>query len=125
MSWEEKGKKFAVRVPTWKVEQPLPVDLCFETEILDVKTGKTYRRKPLFTRRARPAYGYLCPNEVQAFAKDRTGLCGRSGAAYTVAAHALSDPGITRYYPGSIASGRLRMKIVQLIPRIKRATMQA
>jgi hypothetical protein len=110
--WEEGGKKFALRVPTWKVDLPLPVDLCFETEILDLKTGKTYKSETLILKKGKAAYGYLCPDDVQAFAKNRTGFVDVQLRLTPSRAYALSDPGITRYFPGSITSGTLRMKII-------------
>ncbi|HWY88065.1 MAG TPA: hypothetical protein VNX28_15140 [Gemmataceae bacterium] len=111
VSWKEGATQYALRVPTWKVEQSLPVDLCFETEILDVRTGKIYPAETLILRKDKTAYGYLCPNDVQAFAKGRTGFVEVELRLTPSRALALGDPDITRYYFGTIRSGRLRMKI--------------
>jgi hypothetical protein len=112
VSWQEGGKKCALRVPTWKVDTALSVDLCFESEILDVKTGKTYRAEPLMHKKGKTAYGYLCPDDVRAFAKDRSGFVEVQVRLTPSRGQALTDPDITRYYPGAITSKTLRMKII-------------
>jgi hypothetical protein len=113
VSWEEGGKKFTLRVPTWKVEVPVPVDLCFETEILDVKSGTTFKAETLVLKKGKTAYGYLCPDEAQAFARGRLGFVEVQVRLTPSRALALSDPDITRYFSESITSGTLRMKISQ------------
>jgi hypothetical protein len=116
VTWKDGDKQFAMRVPTWKVDRPLPVDLCFETEILDVKTGKTYQAATLIHKKDKIDYGYLSPTPPWVFAKGRTGFVEVEVRLTPSRALALGDPAITRYYPGSIVSGRLRVKIVHVNP---------
>lgn len=113
VSWKEKGTKTAVRVPTWKVDQPLPVDLCFESEVLDLQSGITYPAEPVILKQGKSAYGYLCPRDIQTFARNRSGFIDVQVRLTPSRAQALTDPAVTSYFPGTITSGTLRMKITR------------
>ena len=113
VSWVEGGKHFNLRVPIWKVEKPLPVDLCFEAEVLDLKSGKWYRAAPVILHKGSARYGYVCPDDVRAFTRDRSGMIDVKIRLTPSRAQALTDPDIRRYYSAGITSEALRMKLTQ------------
>jgi RNA polymerase sigma factor (sigma-70 family) len=106
------GLAMGLHVPVWGVDQPLPVDLCFDVEFCDLATGQKYRGDPLVLLKGKERHlGYLNMKDVRAFCKGRTGFVNVRVTLTPSRALALTVPGITHYYPGTI-SRELRVKII-------------
>src|SRR5262249_40447135 len=104
-------KNAGLHVPLWRVDAPLPVDLCFEVTFEDLGTGKTYRGDPLIFLKGKTTHlGYLTLRDVHAFSKDRTGFVTVRVHLKPSRALALTVPEVTHYYAGS-HSQVLRLKI--------------
>ena len=115
--WQLGGDKWAgVHVPVWEVWQGLDVDLCFDVEIHDVKTGKVYPADPIRVHRGERSLGYLIPRDARAFAKERDGFVPVKVVFKPSRALALSDPAVTKYFPESITTTEFRAKVFQTIP---------
>ena len=109
-----------IHVPIWEVWQGIDVDLCFDVEIHDVKTGKIYPADPVSVHRGQRSRGYLYPhNSPEGFAKGRDGFVAVKVVFKPSRALALSDPEVTKYFPDSITTGELRAKVYQIIPEWK------
>lgn len=102
---------FGLTCPCWHLAEALPVDLCFEAEILDVKTGTIYTADPLIAVRGQARGGYISPRDARAFAKGREGFVTVKVTLKPARALALTDLRITKYYPEPITSGEVRMRI--------------
>jgi hypothetical protein len=113
ITWEGPGgKRCGLSVPHWKADKALPVDLCFEVALIDQKTGKTYPCDPLILRRGQAAvWGYLCPRDVRAFARGRSGDVPVKAVLTPSRKTALSTTDLTRYWPGSITSDVLTVRV--------------
>ena len=105
------GKAYGLHLPLWKVTQALPVDLCFEVEIHDVKTGEVFPGDPIVVRRGQTRAGYFSLRPEPEFAGSRSGFVPIKIVLKASRAIALTYPEITRYYPGSITSEVLRAKV--------------
>jgi hypothetical protein len=106
------GKDVGLHVPIWRLDKPLPVDLCFAVEFEDLGTGNTYQGYPWILAKGKTSHlGYLWPLDVHAFAKDRAGFVTVRVHLTPSRALALSSPEITSYFPGSITQ-ELRIKII-------------
>jgi len=116
--WNVGGDKWAgIHVPIWEVWQGIDVDLCFDVEIHDVKTGKVYPSHPICVRRGERSRGYLYPsNSPEGFAKGRDGFVAVKVVFKPSRAVALNDPAVTRYFPETITTGEMRAKVYQVIP---------
>jgi RNA polymerase sigma factor (sigma-70 family) len=107
ITWKDGG----LHVPIWKVNEPLPVDLCFAVEFEDLATGKKFQGYPLILVKGKTrSPGYLTLRDVHAFARDRTGFVKVRVRLTPSRALALTLPEITRYFPGEI-SQELRVRI--------------
>jgi hypothetical protein len=96
----------------WQVREPLPVDLCFEVVFEDLSTGKRFQGDPLVLPKGQARHlGYLTPRDAIGFAGKRTGFVPLRVHLLPSRAVALTEPEVTRYYPGTITVER-RMKII-------------
>jgi hypothetical protein len=112
VSWEGPGgKRCGLAVPYWKVDRALPVDLCFEVSVIDQKTGKAYPCDPLILRRGQAHLGYIYPRDVRAFARGRSGDVPVKAVLTPSRKTALSTTDVTRYWPGSITSEVLTIRV--------------
>jgi hypothetical protein len=89
----------------------LDVDLCFEAEIHDLKTGTVYPADPIVVHRGNQGGGHIIPRDPQAFAKGREGFVKVKVVLKPSRAVALTHVDIKNYYPGTITSDELRMKV--------------
>jgi hypothetical protein len=100
-----------LHVPRWHVKEALDVDLCFDVEVHDLKSGKRYPGGSLVVRRGETESGFLGPDDAKAFCAGRDGFVPVKVTLTPSRAVALSDPNVTRYYPGTITTPELRMKV--------------
>jgi hypothetical protein len=115
LSWQSPtGQVYSWHFPVWTLTQPLPVDLCFEAEIQDVNTGKTYETNPVIVQRGKVfSYHFLPSTVIEHFSLSQSGFVSVRILLKPSRALALSNPEIEHYYPGSITSGVLRVKVVK------------
>ncbi len=100
-----------MHLPVWRVSRELPVDLCFEVEIRDVKTGEVFPAFSLIVPKGKTASGFFCPREPQKLAQGRSGLVPVEIALRPSRGMALSCIEITNYYPHTITTGVLNVKV--------------
>ncbi len=103
-----------VHCPISIVSGPLDVDLCFEAEILDIKSGITYPADPVIIHaltKSSLGRNWIIPRDIRAFAKGREGFVTVKVILTPSRALALSDPMVRRYYPEKIVTGEMRMKV--------------
>ncbi|HYT92401.1 MAG TPA: RNA polymerase sigma factor [Gemmataceae bacterium] len=106
------GKGMGLSVPVWQVNEPLPVDLCFEVVFEDLSTGKRFQADPLILLKDKTRHrGYLTLRDVHGFASKRSGFVNVRVHLLPSRALALTEPAVTRYYPGTITVER-RLKIM-------------
>jgi hypothetical protein len=112
VTWEGPGgKRCGLSTPYWKADKALPVDLCFEVTLIDQKTGRTYRCDPLILRRGQAHWGYIYPRDVRAFARGRSGDVPVKAVLRPSRKTALSTTDVTHYWPGSITSEVLTIRV--------------
>jgi len=119
ITWEAKpGTTAGVHCPIRTLNEPLDVDLCFDAEILDIKSGKTYPAGPIVVRAKEHSRDYIYPQDVRAFAKDRDGFVNVKVILKPSRAMALTDPKVRSYFSESITTGELRMRVIQKVEPI-------
>jgi hypothetical protein len=113
--WQEANGLNSLYVPVWRLEKPLPVDLCFSVTVRIEATGEEYEAYPLVVLKGTTTQGlsggYFMLRGGQDITKGRTGFIpvrlilrpSRSSALYSLK--------VTRYYPGEIVTEPLRLKI--------------
>jgi RNA polymerase sigma factor (sigma-70 family) len=107
-----KGQARGLHVPVWQLNEPLPVDLCFEVVFEDLATGKRFQGDPLILLKGKTrSLGYLTLRDVHSFAGERSGFVNVRVRLLPSRALALWEPAVTRYYPGAINVER-RVKIL-------------
>jgi hypothetical protein len=112
ITWEGPGgKRCGLSTVCWNVAAPLPVDLCFEVELHDQKTGKVFPCDPLVLRKGEAHWGYVCPRDAVGFARGRTGEVPVKVVLKPSRKVALTSTEVTRYYPGSINSEVLTVQV--------------
>jgi hypothetical protein len=112
ITWEGPGGKCCgLATVCWNVATPLPLDLCFEVELHDQKTGKVYPCDPLVMRKGQAHWGYVCPRDAVGFARGREGVVPVKVVLRPSRKVALTSTEVTRYYPGSINSEVLTAEI--------------
>jgi len=120
VSWAtDKGEWAGVHCPVWEVRVPLDVDLCFDVEIRDTKTGTVYPADPIVVYRRVTTMGYVMPRDPRAFAKERVGFAPVTVILKPSRALALSEPKVTGYFAEEIVSGELKMKVIPTIEPVK------
>jgi hypothetical protein len=118
VTWDVKpGVRAGIHCPVRMMTGALPdVDLCFEAEIHDIKTGTVYPADPVVVRRNQHVErSWIVPRDVRAFAKGRDGFVTVKVVLKPSRAVALTDPEVTRYYPDPITSEEFRMKVYQKV----------
>jgi hypothetical protein len=113
--WESpKGKTHKWHLPVWRVSRPLPIDLCFEVQIQDVKTGKTYEADPVIVPRGKVVSAHFRPlGAIEHFGLTESGLVWVRILLKPSRILALDSLEIERYYSGSITTGVLRIKVLR------------
>ncbi|HEX3149918.1 MAG TPA: hypothetical protein VHR66_17710 [Gemmataceae bacterium] len=122
VSWQvAPNQRAGIRCVDWEVRAPLSVDLCFDVEIHDVKSGKVYPADPIRITGNAVGRGYCVPRDVREFAKDRDGLVPVKVVMKPSRALALTDVRMKKYYADAITTGELWMKVVPNIePEIRK-----
>ena len=119
ITWEAKsGTMAGVHCPIQTLVEAVDVDLCFEAEIEDVKTGKYYPAGSIVVPARHTSRDYIYPRDVREFAKDRDGFVKVRVILKPSRAMALTYPNVRSYYPDPITSGELRMKVFQKVEPI-------
>src|SRR5262249_7124371 len=71
VTWEaSRGVTAGLRCINWYVQSPPAMDLCFEAEIQDVKTGKSWPADSICVLGDATGSGHIVPRDFRAFAKD-------------------------------------------------------
>jgi hypothetical protein len=127
VTWQvDKNTRAGLHCPEWELKRTLPVDLCFDVEIRDVKTGKAYPADPIVLightagpfdplSIVGPNRGYIVPRNAQEFAKGREGFVWVKVVLKPSRVLALSDPRVTKYFPEEIESAELKLKVIPKI----------
>jgi hypothetical protein len=117
VTWDVKpGVRAGVHCPVRKMSQPLDVDLCFDAEIHDIKSGTIYPADPIVVPSNLTVHlAWITPRDVRAFAKGRDGFVTVKVVLKPSRALALTHPYVKAYYPDPITSGELRMKVYQQV----------
>ncbi|HKB00674.1 MAG TPA: hypothetical protein VKD90_00580 [Gemmataceae bacterium] len=116
VTWQAKpGVMAGIHCPVRLLSAPLDVDLCFDAEIHDVKTGTVYPADPVIVRAGEAGRSWIVPRDVRAFAKGRDGFVPVKVVLKPSRALALTDPAVKRYYPDPITTDALRMKVYQKV----------
>jgi hypothetical protein len=117
VTWETgPGTRAALHCSVRLISDPLPdVDLCFDAEIHDVKSGTVYPARPVVVRAGQTSRDFIVPNDVQAFARGRDGFVTVKVVLKPSRALALTDLEVKRYYPEPIISDEMRMKVYQKV----------
>jgi hypothetical protein len=117
VTWETgPDTRAGLHCPVRLIAEPLPeVDLCFEAEIHDVKTGTVYPSDPVVVRAGEVARSWVVPRDVRAFAKGRDGFVTVKVVLKPSRAVALTNPDVKSYYPEPIRSAEMRMKVYQKV----------
>ena len=117
VSWETpSGKRAGLSCIHWEIRTPLDVDLCFAVEIHDVKTGKAFPADSIVVPKGQRGSGYIMPRDVRAFAADREGIVAVKVVRTPSRGLALSYPSITSYFPESITTENLQIKVFKQLP---------
>jgi hypothetical protein len=112
ITWEAPGgKRAGLATVLWNVSTPLPVDLCFEAELHDQKTGKVYPCDPLILRKGKAQWGYISPRDAVGFARGRTGEVPVRVVLRPSRKVALSSTEVAHYFPGSVRSEVLTVQV--------------
>jgi hypothetical protein len=113
ITWKEPdGKPNGLHVPVWRLESPLPVDLCFEVTIRVEGTKEEFKGYPLVKQKGTTQHlGYFCPRETAALVKGRSGYVPVRLILKPSRAVALTSTNVTSYYPSEIVTDVLRMKV--------------
>jgi hypothetical protein len=122
----DKNTWAGLHCPEWELKRSLPVDLCFDVEILDVKTGKRYAADPIVLigqttgpynplSIVGPNRGYIVPRNPQEFAKGREGFIPIKIVLKPSRVLALSDVRVAKYFPEEIESAELKLKVIPKI----------
>jgi hypothetical protein len=104
-------KWIALNCAAWEVRYPLDVDLCFDIEIHDIRSGKTYRAGEVRLVRGKTGRGGIVPADVAAFTTGRQEFVDVRVVMKPSRNAALADPQVRGYYPESISSAEMQMKI--------------
>jgi hypothetical protein len=119
----DKDTRAGLHCPVWQIKLSVPVDLCFEAEIRDLKTGTVYpcfspivvhghpAGQPSAPPPAPQGQGYFMPDDFRGFAKGRDGFVTVKVVLKPSRALALSDPRVAKYFPEEIESAELKMKV--------------
>ena len=118
MRWRDKDgqKQGSLHTPSWRVTQPLPVDLCFHSELRLEETDQTIPGSEIVVPAGQVTGIYFRPLKLESyqilkaradaegFVKTRLVLTPSRGVA-------LSDPRIRRYFGGTITSDVVRVRV--------------
>ena len=116
--WElAPGKWAGLGCPEWDLTASQDVDLCFDVEIRERRTGKVHPADPIVVPRGTKSRGYLMPRDVRGFAGDRDGAVTVDVTLRPSRALALTHAEVTRYFPETITWEGLRIRIHRTIPQ--------
>jgi hypothetical protein len=116
VTWKTRPSEFAgLHCPLRMMSGPLDVDLCFDAEIEDLQTKTIYPADPIVVRAGQVERNWIVPRDVRAFAKGREGFVRVKVVLKPSRAVALTDPKVKSYYPDTITSDEIRMKVYQKV----------
>ena len=113
VTWDGKDGLNGYHFPMWKMTQALPVDLCFETEIEDLETGKKFPGNSVIVPRGEVRNDYIYPDATDEFTQGRSGFVRIRITFKPSRMHALSDPRIKSYYGKSFSTDVMRAKLFE------------
>jgi hypothetical protein len=96
------GEWAALSCPRWAVTSTLDVDLCFDAEFRDPRTGKSYPTEPIIVPRGKLNSGPLVPRDFAALARGRTGRVPMKLVLTPSRQVAQFGPGLRHCYPDVI-----------------------
>ncbi len=108
------GNGTGVHAPVWRITEALPVDLCFDVELTIRSTGERLRAEPMVVLQGESRQGWIDldpTDERLSAAADSDGFLEVELKLTPSREAALSNPGVRRYYPGSITTKPMRLKI--------------
>ena len=85
--------------PRWELAAQFSANLCFDVEIRDPRTGKSFPADPILVERGRTANGWIGPRDFRAFAKGRTGVVRMDLVLTPSRRVAAFGPGLQSVYP--------------------------
>jgi hypothetical protein len=108
----ETGGRIGIACLVWEVAEPLDVDLCFEVELKDNKTGTVYPAEPIVLPMGKRGRGAIVPQNKRQFANERVGYRGMILELKPSRVLALSHAEVTHYFPDPMTRGELLMKVI-------------
>ncbi|MHC4645166.1 MAG: leucine-rich repeat domain-containing protein [Planctomycetota bacterium] len=97
--------EYAIRLPTYKVSEALPVDLCFKVEFHIEETGAVVEGDAIVICKGEKRGGYFSPHHSYDFATLKEGLITFKAVLKPSADLALSYTQVTQYYNGTLTLG--------------------
>ncbi len=106
ITWKENdGTANGLHVPVMELNESLPVDLCFAVTLRVEASGEEYEGDPLVViKGTKQMRNYFAPRDTTDFCKGRAGFVPVRIILKPSQANALTDPKVTRYFPGEIVS---------------------
>jgi hypothetical protein len=103
--WESaQGKITGLRCPEWAVLAPVNVDLCFEVEVRDLKSNKSYPADPIVVQKRQSGRGFIIPRDARTFAAGKEGDVRFEITFKPSRAAAATSPSVTSFFPETITS---------------------
>jgi hypothetical protein len=107
------GQWVSLWCPQWDLTAPLTADLCFEVELRDRRSGKTYAADPIIVPRGQKARGYVIPHDFRAVAQGRSGDVGLDLVLLPSRLVARFGPGVRQSYSEVIEFKRVSFSVVR------------
>lgn len=110
------GTTFRINTPMLRIRKSLDVDICFEVEIHELKSGRIFQGDPIVLRRGSDYSSTLglTGTDAHAFVKQFRDPVKVKVVLRPSRALALGDPEVIGYYPRPITSGELWMRVTPL-----------
>lgn len=105
--------EFAVHMPIYSLTKALPVDLCFDVDVIVGQTGQVYKGEPFVIEKGRKGeLGYfgLDSTDMFDFVQTHQGFVPVRIRLTPSRTRAFSDRRVKKYFPGTLTSQPLRVK---------------
>ena len=107
------GNTISARVPTWKLEQPLPFALAFDVEIHPVGSDQIFAGGRILIPTGQTRGGFFFPDSLREFAEGRDGVVAVKFVLQPSYDLALSEPEIKTFFGGTLTFDDLHIRITR------------
>lgn len=107
----DSGGWAGISCPRWAVTAPLDVDLCFDAEFRDPKSGKVFPAEPIIAAHGEQVAGYVIPRDFAGLARGRTGNVRMKLVLTPSRDVAQFGPGLSRCYPEVIEFDNVNLTV--------------